>query len=176
MNWEAIGAVGEIIGALAVVASLLYLGRQMREGARATRAETELEAARMWSDFHSRVAHSPDMSSIWDRGHRDSTALTEEDRQRFVWLVAEYVFLVEGLFKQYERGFLSADSWDQHERTLIGLFDNPLVKNWWSSKVSPYSRDFVSHVDLAVGRGAEAKWSYTALGGLGADPAAKMDA
>jgi hypothetical protein len=68
----------------------------------------------MWSDFHTRVAHSPDMSSISDRGHREPAALTEPERQRFVWLVAECVFLVEGLFKQYQRGFLSDDSWEQH--------------------------------------------------------------
>ena len=30
MNWEAIGAVGEVIGALAVVVTLLYLARQSK--------------------------------------------------------------------------------------------------------------------------------------------------
>ena len=29
MNWEAIGAVGEVFGAIALVATLLYLGRQI---------------------------------------------------------------------------------------------------------------------------------------------------
>jgi len=93
----------------------------------------------MWSDFHTRVAHSPDMSSIWDRGHREPAALTEPERQRFVWLVAERVFLVEGLFKQYQRGFPSDDSWEQHERTLIGLFDNPIVQSWWSSEIADFA-------------------------------------
>ena len=31
MNWEAIGALGEIAGALAVVASLVYLATQIRQ-------------------------------------------------------------------------------------------------------------------------------------------------
>ncbi len=31
MNWEAIGAIGEIAGALAVVASLIYLATQIRQ-------------------------------------------------------------------------------------------------------------------------------------------------
>jgi hypothetical protein len=31
MNWEAIGAIGEVVGALAVVASLIYLASQMRQ-------------------------------------------------------------------------------------------------------------------------------------------------
>ena len=41
MNWDAIGAVGEIIGAIAVVASLIYLAIQVRQ----SRASSEREAA-----------------------------------------------------------------------------------------------------------------------------------
>ena len=33
MNWEATGAAGEILGAVAVIASLLYLARQVRHSA-----------------------------------------------------------------------------------------------------------------------------------------------
>ena len=31
MNWEAIGAIGELAGAIAVVATLFYLARQIRQ-------------------------------------------------------------------------------------------------------------------------------------------------
>ena len=34
MNWEAIGAIGELLGALAVVVSLLYLAVQIRQNSR----------------------------------------------------------------------------------------------------------------------------------------------
>jgi hypothetical protein len=40
MNWDAIGAVGEILGAIGVVASLFYVGQQVKEGSRATRGQT----------------------------------------------------------------------------------------------------------------------------------------
>ena len=33
MNWDAIGAIAELLGAIGVIASLLYLARQMRNGA-----------------------------------------------------------------------------------------------------------------------------------------------
>ena len=33
MNWTAIGAIAELLGAVGVIASLLYLARQMRNGA-----------------------------------------------------------------------------------------------------------------------------------------------
>lgn len=40
MNWEAVGAFGEIIGALAVLITLIYLSVQIRESSEATRIQT----------------------------------------------------------------------------------------------------------------------------------------
>ncbi len=49
MNWEAIGAAGEILGALAVVASIVYLSSQIRSNTRATKASAGFEAAHSWA-------------------------------------------------------------------------------------------------------------------------------
>ena len=40
MNWEAAGALGEIIGAFAVLITLIYLSWQIRESSKATRIQT----------------------------------------------------------------------------------------------------------------------------------------
>jgi hypothetical protein len=46
MNWEAIGAVGEILGALAVVATLVYLSVQIRQNTRMMQREAHLDLGR----------------------------------------------------------------------------------------------------------------------------------
>ena len=45
MNWEAIGAIGEVLGAFAVVATLLYLALQVRHAKTATTDATRLNRA-----------------------------------------------------------------------------------------------------------------------------------
>jgi hypothetical protein len=42
MNWDAIGAIGEIIGAVAVIATLIYLARQIQQSNRIALAESEI--------------------------------------------------------------------------------------------------------------------------------------
>ena len=51
MNWEAIGAIGEAVGAAAVVASLLYLAVQLRGSTRASIVQAKLESTRLMTDF-----------------------------------------------------------------------------------------------------------------------------
>ena len=46
MNWEAIGAIGEIVGAIAVVATLGYLATQIRQNTRSVRASAYQAAQR----------------------------------------------------------------------------------------------------------------------------------
>lgn len=121
----------------------------------------------MWSEFHARVAHSPDMTRIWNGAHTDPETLSEQDRQRFVWLVAEYFFLVGGLFKQHQRGFLSPGTWKPHERTVVGLLDNDIVRGWWSSGVSPYTAVIAEHVDGLLDSPPASRWAYTPLAQLG---------
>ena len=40
MNWEAVGAISELVGAIAVLLSLLYLASQIRQGTATTRVQT----------------------------------------------------------------------------------------------------------------------------------------
>ena len=46
MNWEAVGALAEGLGAIGVIVSLLYLASQVRTNTRASRVEAKLTATR----------------------------------------------------------------------------------------------------------------------------------
>jgi hypothetical protein len=45
MNWDAIGAVAELLGALGVIASLVYLGRQINHNSEIVQASTNQAVA-----------------------------------------------------------------------------------------------------------------------------------
>ena len=46
MNWDAVGAIGEIVGAAAVVITLFYLGTQIRHANALARAQTRQRMAK----------------------------------------------------------------------------------------------------------------------------------
>jgi hypothetical protein len=77
MNWEAIGAVGEILGAIAVFASLMYLARQIRASDATSRSQMEAElgkrafqaydpiyTGRNAEIFHQGLMHPEDLSEV----------------------------------------------------------------------------------------------------------------
>ncbi len=72
MNWDAIGAIGELIGALAVVITLVFLVLQVRHNTRAMNESNRLERASAIdkhadsiSRWRGRLMENEDLARIW---------------------------------------------------------------------------------------------------------------
>ena len=83
MNWEAIGAVGEIVGAIAVIATLAYLAIQVRQGTNSVQGAAELEASKQFTDWHARITNSLELRTVWDKGAAGEN-LNDAERVQYV--------------------------------------------------------------------------------------------
>ena len=68
MNWEAIGAVAEILGAVAVVASLVYLGRQIHQSNAQSQADARYSFLDAYGQLSLTIAANNDLASVFRRG------------------------------------------------------------------------------------------------------------
>lgn len=88
MNWDAIGAIGEIFGALGVILSLIYLSLQIRKSDRTARAEsirTVLDGFRDRTFLQGYT--NPEIPRLLAKGLSDLNSLTaNEKRQLFIYL------------------------------------------------------------------------------------------
>lgn len=108
MNWEAIGAIGETISAIAVFATLMFLAVQIRQSNRVNEANTRISIAEMKhrsndsiTRFSEALIADPELSSIWDRG-RSGEALSSEDQSRFLRLARNYFGLHATSYYDYD--------------------------------------------------------------------------
>jgi len=65
MNWEAIGAIGEIIGAAAVLGSLIYLAVQIRQNTRSVEANTMQDLSEGYKGIYLTIATDPILAPIF---------------------------------------------------------------------------------------------------------------
>jgi hypothetical protein len=78
MNWEAIAAIAELLGALGVIASLVYLAGQVRSSANQAR-QTAIQSVvnqmnKVWLD----VAADKGQADVWVRGSKGLSNLDDE--------------------------------------------------------------------------------------------------
>jgi hypothetical protein len=126
MNWDAVGAVGEVLGATAVIVTLLYLAVQTRQ----TRIAVENGGSVATNEAHSRfrlaIMENPELVAILAKANNGSE-LTDSELIQFRALNTE-------LFLACVIGAITAN--DESPRTeveyLIDFFElNPSsVKEW----------------------------------------------
>ncbi|MGI9235019.1 MAG: hypothetical protein ACR2RD_15410 [Woeseiaceae bacterium] len=152
MNWEAVSASGEIIGAGAVIITLIYLAIQIRQGINTVQGATEVELSKQFADYHARIAGSPELRSTWDKAIAGEN-LSDDERATYIWLIAQLFFMLEGFFRQYKRKLLDEESWQPLEAMLLGFLQKDLVAAWWGERAAPISPAFRDHIDNALHRG-----------------------
>ena len=129
MNWDAIGAIGEILGALGVIFTLGYLAVQIRQNTDSLQAASELGLSNRSADWMSMMALNSELAVIHDKAAEDPKSLTPEEKARFIWLVAEMFMIFEGHYQLYARGHITEKSWRAKERACMGSLKTPSSKN-----------------------------------------------
>ena len=125
MNWEAIGAAAEIIGATAVVISLLYVAVQIRQSNRESQSSTAWAITNSLNNFAGRITANSDLASVWTRGLEDFNALDDMDQERFVVLIAEWYNVLMALYRTRDLSPLPESYWKQAKATFLMYMDKP---------------------------------------------------
>ena len=83
MDWDAIGAIGEIAGAVAVIITLIYLARQIREASRQVRINSITSINQLINEGFDPIYANEKYVQIWFRGLESRADLSLEERQLF---------------------------------------------------------------------------------------------
>jgi hypothetical protein len=84
MNWDAIGAIAELLGAIGVIASLVYLATQIRQGREQVRAATAQQYQSQATSTAQAWAQDPASARLVRRGIEDVDQLDEDESFRFL--------------------------------------------------------------------------------------------
>ena len=150
MNWEAVGALGELLGALLLLGSLMYVGLQLRE----TRKQMQAAAGQARADSMIelwKVRFEPGFMRAESKASENPESLTEEEVAMLINFMAMFFTFMQNNYYQRKAGTLAEDQ----EGALDSM---PLVANnafyrerWEKAKVAGvFSEEFVNHVDKVL--------------------------
>jgi hypothetical protein len=151
MNWDALGAIAELAGAVAVVASLLYLGRQFRHSSTYALESIYYQAVASFTS-------SPEVASVVSRGMSDLDSLTDEEQYHFFALFHQLFSAVEQFSEQSTRGLANPGSVERIRKVAHSYMANPEFQILWHHGgrgalplKGMFSRRFVAELEDAAG-------------------------
>lgn len=146
VSWEAAGAIGEIIGAGAVVVSLVYLASQIRTQNREARAASVHQVMHEYSEAISRL-HEPEMADIWVRAHEDFDSLSPPQRLRFVIYLMVAIRSFEDAYFQWREGRLEEDVWRSLLAPLRDVKSTEAFARFWELRRHQVRPEFADYLD-----------------------------
>jgi len=147
MNWEAIGAIAEGLGAAGVIASLLYVANQVRANTRASRVEAKLQSTRFLGEMVDMLIQDPALNELFRKGRADLEALEGPDFYRFSNMLLKAFWFFSAQHFQFRLGTLAESEWEEVNAPIHYYLSGPGVQAWWSSlgraSFGPEFRDFI---------------------------------
>jgi len=145
MNWDAIGAVGEVFGALAVVVTLLILILQLRQNTKEVRASTiqSLHEKSIEVFGESMNSEIPVLLAKAQSGEE----LTLAERQRYIMFLRRNLQLFELVLMQYRQGRLSEEVMDAYNQRMRSHLDFVYWEEIWPTVKPMMTLTFQQHMD-----------------------------
>jgi len=128
MNWDALGAVGEIVSALAVVGTLIFLALQIRQNTNAVKAQTFTALSDRMSQSNAGPLNEY-MARVIRQGRDSYHDLSEENKVSFSYWMLDRLMVYELLVSAPEA--TSPEIVDGCNRNLKHLFGSNGVREWW---------------------------------------------
>ncbi len=105
MNWDAIGAVGEIVGALAVLITLIYLAMQIRQNSNMQRAQTHQQLAHERTLNLRMIIANKELRDALLKWHLGNP-LTGDERSILFWFSSIHLRTYENELYQHSKGMI----------------------------------------------------------------------
>ena len=131
MNWEAVGAIAELLGSMAVVGTLLFLVVQIRTNSVMIQNATVQDSANAVAEWSRQLTANPELYSIYRTGLRDDTALSKDDRGLFDLVLFQAFHSISSIYLQYRNGGLGEERWESEMRIFTTNFETPGGRASW---------------------------------------------
>ena len=142
-----IASIAEVIGAFAIIISLIYVGVQVNDSTRAVRSATANETAAAISSWYAEVGVDQHASQVIVDGFANPETLSREE-------TAQFIYLMHGLFLQYQaayylsqEGTLDEELRESVTNTILGVRDLPGMRLYWTQRGKLFKPSFREHVD-----------------------------
>lgn len=143
MTLEQLGNIGELVGAIGVIISLVYLALQIRTNTEAERTSTYQSIVSDFGALNNTMASTPELSHLFVRAMEDYHQLSPDEKARISQLFFQCFRFFENMFYQQRKGYLDDEVWTGWKRLMLTYHARPGFLTWWEHRRDVFSEPFV---------------------------------
>jgi hypothetical protein len=148
MNWEAIGAMGDFMGAIVVIVSVVYLAAQIRQSNRHAEGSTELSWVHGLNEIWDRWTVESTMTAI-RKGLKDFDALSKNEQAVFHMQVGALVNHCMAAEQLWQRRLIAFETREAAVDVLARILRTPGGRRYWEldMQASPEAPALIKEIE-----------------------------
>jgi len=148
---ENLGNLGDFLGGIGVVITVVYLAVQIRQSIASTRSSSYQAVVAAISDWSRTIGADENVSRIVRIGSDDIDQLTRDELTQFEMLVVSVTRNFENIHYQYLIGGIPDNAWAGWSSRIVNFFEQPGLKVWWDYHKHACTPEFGTFVENGKG-------------------------
>ena len=150
MSIGELGSFGELIAALATLATLIYLALQIRQNTAVHKTQALQYIIDRQTAAYESFSASDNERDIFKRGCKSYYDLSGDEKIRFGIMMAKFFNTCEYSFTSYKDKLVKSETFESSERQVLYLMRQPGVVEYWNKEKWNYAEDYQREVDSLV--------------------------
>lgn len=147
---NALDNLGDFIGRIAVVITLIYLAVQVRQNTRAIRVASMQSSMIAAQNIGILPAQDRDLARVVRVGLTEPDELDEDEFQQFLYFLMSKLRVHEDMFVQHRTGLVDDETWIARSSSLKTIFSMFGGRRIWEAS-SAYRDDFKAWLESELG-------------------------
>jgi hypothetical protein len=149
MNWDAIGAAAEAVGAIAVLATLVYLAIQTRDNAKVLKARAVWDAQSSFVEVNEQLGDGGLVSELIYRAIQPEQEFSEYEKYLLHRFLRGWMQRMEAQYALYQAGILDEEVWLLRKGYAKAVLNIPLLEESWrlEKENSMFTKAFVAEIE-----------------------------
>jgi len=145
-----LGSIGELVAALATIATLIYLSVQIRANTVAMKSDSRRSNRIAGTPMMVAMVQDRDVARIFNAGLADFSALDPEDQTRFGFLLGDFIANAANTYDDVLLGVLSESDFEIQKRVISPYFRTPGGRQFWAKFRKRYQPEFQEYVEREI--------------------------
>ena len=157
MNWEAVGAIGEVGGAVAVVVTLAYLAVQVRQNTRGLLEAASRETTAQYERLVESIIGDPRQQQLYRIATGDPmsvlanpAALDADDLRLYALFMYRFFNAFHMQHRAWRSGTLTDADWDKVVPLVRTFTATEASRDYWGWARDWFDAEFVAFVDAEI--------------------------
>jgi len=152
MTLDQIALASQIVAALGVIGSLIFVGLQVRDSAKAVRSATAQAVHDNYASWYISLAGNQQALASAVKGFADLDSLSATEKELYVCTFMAFLSHSQNAFHQWREGHLADGLWKGWEALMMNLVNTPGGAAFWRERSYLFGQDFQDQVKLIMSR------------------------